>query len=197
MPSLKREEYNAAYFGDDPAGMHPAGYTKYDRGPHPDGGDEFSKLADFIHSKFNVEGKLVKELGCAVGYLVSDLRRLGAFASGLDWSKHCIEVRPDASAVGHIHNEDARDYLALGSDESPFVDLIVSRYFLETFEKHEIPRLARLMNKKAGKQIHVFSPEPNAQWYLDYSLDWWAAQGFSAGTILVRRIDPLELVEVV
>jgi len=185
MPSLKREEYNAAYFGDCPAGgNHPAGYSQYDRGTRSDGSDQFSKLADFIHSRFDLNNKLVAELGCACGYLVADLRRLGAFASGIDWSKHCIEVRPDVSAVGHIHEEDARDYLAREGDESPFVDLLVSRFFLETFDSQDIPRLARRMNRKAKKQIHIFSLNPNPEWYLNYSLDWWAAQGFSPGTIL-------------
>jgi SAM-dependent methyltransferase len=197
MEPLKRQEYAAAYYGDDPAGSHPAGYAPaYGRVVCPEGGEDYAALAAHLHQTVNVRGKLTLELGCAMGYLVADLRGLGAHAVGIDWSAYAIHHRPDPGAVGHLHVENVWDYLDPAL--SPRYDLLVSRCFLECFRKSDIPPLVRLMNRTAGQQVHVLSSEPNDQWYLNRTLNWWATQGFTPGTVLAiwRGHRVLESVEV-
>jgi SAM-dependent methyltransferase len=184
MEPLKRHEYAAAYYGDDPAGSHPAGYSPaYGRVVCPEGGEDFATLAAHLHQTVDVRGKLVLELGCAMGYLVADLRGLGANAIGIDWSPYAIHTRPDPGAVGHLHVENVWDYLDPAL--SPHYDLLVSRCFLECFRSSDIPPLVRLMNRAADRQIHTLTRHPNPQWYLNHRLDWWASQGFAPGTRLL------------
>jgi len=184
MEPLTRNEYNAAYYGDDPAGHHPAGYSPaYGRVVSPSGGEDFASLAGLIHQTVEVRNKLTLELGCAMGYLVADLRRLGANVVGIDWSPYAIHHRPDPEAVGHLHVENVWDYLQPAL--SPHYDLLVSRFSLECFRTTDIPALVRLMNRTATQQLHVLSFRPNDQWYLNRTLDWWANQGFAPGTRLM------------
>jgi SAM-dependent methyltransferase len=203
MPVLRPEEYDQSYFdGNLATYAHNAGYSLYQRWPRHDlgsaakplssRGEFFLDLAARFKTRHALVGKKVLELGCAKGFVVEDLRSLGVDAWGLDVSQYAIDCAAPA-VKPYLYVGDARTYL-VNFKRNQF-DLLFSRDFLNCITDADLPGLIIQMNRISRCQFHLIDTEPVPEYYNVHPLDWWAAQPFDTGTLLISLKGEQEVVK--
>lgn len=161
MKSLPDNFYDEEYF-DGGKGYHTYSYN-----------GTFERMAEDIVRLFKPKSAL--EIGCAKGYLVRDLRRLGVSAYGLDVSEYALSCAPEEVADYLFHH----DITKPTEMTFPKVDLI---YSIDTFEhlpEDSLP-IVRSFMLKFGDQFYVKVGTLNTpDWEHDeshitmHSLAWW------------------------
>ncbi len=123
------------------------------------------------------------EIGCAKGFLVKDLRDLGADAYGLDVSQYAVDnIEPGMAP--YITQGDARS--ALASYNRNQFDFVISLRFLECIAEPDLPDLISEMARISRHQYHVIDTRPPSAFYVVHDLDWWAAL-FPKFTTLIQN----------
>jgi ubiquinone/menaquinone biosynthesis C-methylase UbiE len=188
---LDPSEYDASYFdgGSQPL-QHRAGYAKYKRWNRLEGlgstGEYWKDRANKFLTERNLSGSKLLEIGCAKGFLVKDLRDLGADAWGLDVSSYAVgECEPEVAP--YLMVGDARSYLSTFSNRE--FDVTFSLRFLECIDVSEIQALIDEMNRITSRfQIHEIDEQPNPEFYVVKSLTEWKDDfTWKRGTFLSSR----------
>jgi len=193
MPVLQPSEYDISYFdGNKGSYSHNAGYTKYRRWRRKSAGivpfDEstgsfFGDIAKRFDIEAFIDGKDVLELGCAYGFLVEDMRALGANAYGLDVSQYAYD-QADPSIQPYLTVADARTYLTNYSRNQ--WDVIVSRWFLDCIDDNDLPDLIDEMNRISKNQAHVIGTLiPDTYYNVKDPQVWVDSFDWDRGTIIV------------
>ena len=105
--------------------------------------DRAKRIFDFYG---DLVGKKVLVLGCAYGYMITDLRSWGVDATGIDWSQYAYD-NAEAEAKPYITLADARSEINNYKNNS--IDLIVACEFLQCLEDTDIENFVTTANKKA------------------------------------------------
>jgi len=184
---LKPEEFGQSYFDGETARMrHNAGYSRYERWYRQDGSDSLGEYwtdyAAMLVRCFDLLGQKVLELGCAKGFVVEDLRKLGVDAFGCDVSQYAISKSPEPVRP-FLQCGDALDVLREQTTNS--YDCILSRGFLECLDPINVERLVVEMNRASRRQLHFVHTDVNPEFYTRQSLDEWAAHNWKTGTLLI------------
>lgn len=140
---LDPEFYDKEYFDGTGSKSNYTGYTHI---------KEFIQRARFIQKKFNPKTILV--LGCAKGYLVEDLRKLGIEAFGIDISRYAVKHSPKA----------IRKFLTVGDIRvfpySRKFDVVVSYDVLEHIPEEDIEKVIKNIYQVCKKySLHSFEFE--------------------------------------
>jgi len=198
---LKRDKYNAAYFGGTETALrHLAGYSDY-LARHKTWSSELDleldDLQEYIKSfiqTHNITGNpKVLELGGALGYYAEYAISQGIRWDVLDVSSWCQthKVIPDASFI----LGDAKTILSTLRKND--YDIIISFRFLECIDLVDVPDLITEMNRVAKqKQIHIIGTNENPGFYTNQPITFWQAQGFKTGTVLIDHSNISEQVVV-
>jgi ubiquinone/menaquinone biosynthesis C-methylase UbiE len=191
MPVLSPSEYDASYFdGKFQPLRHNAGYAKYERWKRQSGvnssGEFWKDKAIKIFEEYSLSGKKVLDIGCAKGFIVKDLRDLGADAYGLEISDYAVKgCEPEVAP--YLYLGDARKVLKKFKDEE--FDVVFSMRFLECID---IPDIQKLIDEMAritkSNQIHEIDEQPNPNFYIANPLTWWSTNfKWKKGTKLISR----------
>lgn len=140
---LDSEFYNKEYFDGTGSKSNYTGYTHI---------KEFIQRAHFIQKKFSPKTVLV--LGCAKGYLVEDLRKLGIEALGIDISSYAINHSPKV----------IRKFLTIGNIRNlPYsgkFDVIVSHDVLEHIPEEDVEKVIENIHRVCRQYtLHGFEFE--------------------------------------
>lgn len=191
MPVLDPSEYDVSYFdGKSVPLKHNAGYSKYKRWVRIDGegstGEFWKDKAAKLLTTHNLSNLKILEIGCAKGFVVQDLRELGADAWGLDVSSYAVG-ECDPVVAPYLMVGDARTYLTNFSNKQ--FDVTFSLRFLECVEESEVQALITNMDRITKRfQVHVIDEQPNPLYYVAQPLAWWEANfAWKNGTILVSN----------
>lgn len=184
---LAAEEFDQSYFDGESARMrHNAGYNRYERWYRYEGqdsmGEFWNDFAKMLVGDFDLVGLDVLELGCAKGFVVEDLRRLGVNAFGCDVSRYAISKASEFIGT-FLQCGDALAVLKKLSTEK--YDFIISRGFLESIDPVVMPLLVSEMNRVAKRQAHFIHTHINPEFYIRQSLDDWARYRWKSGTVLI------------
>lgn len=148
------EYYDKDYFEGNPA-QHKSNYTVYGGYTATQMGRNYTSLAERVVRPFRTPpGSTVLEVGCAYGYLVQMLRRMGYDAYGMDISEFALsqadpEVRP------YLIRADVSDWIPHHPLTMERWHLITSMDVLEHAEsKEEAQRILYRLAEHCDHQVH-------------------------------------------
>lgn len=193
---LNPSEYDNAYFDPkttDTSGSTAnsvlAGYSDgYKRWFRVNGNDPESAnndFADYARRFFNEQilmGKNVLELGCAKGFVVEDLRALGANAVGIDVSAYAIGQASPAIQP-FLTVADARTHLATYARNQ--FDVVYSMRYFECVADADLPGLITQISRIGRLSVHWIGTQENAVYYNNKPLTEWLAMGWARRTRLI------------
>lgn len=185
MAVLDPNEYDQSYFdGRSVPLQHNAGFSSYKRWKR--NGSEFWKdIAIHLNNENVIAGKKVLELACAKGFVVQDLRDLGAEAYGMDASAYAIgEADPAVApylAVGDVHTD-------LSQYSNNEFDFVFSIRLFECVADADIAPLIAQCKRIARKQAHIITvgDHLNMNYYNYKTLPEWLDYGWPKNTILAE-----------
>jgi len=167
-------EFDEAYF----TGTHPAGYS---------GGYDKQKLArDFdCYTHFKEDAEFIKnlgidsylEIGCACGYLMEELLKLGVKVKGWDISKFIVEkASPEIRPFIEIKSIDE-----IGSLPNKSFDLVHVSSVLGYVREEKLDYYLSEINRIAKKYVIVYAGTPaeddmseeNSIRLINQPDDWW------------------------
>lgn len=186
MPVLEPQDYDISYFdGKKARYSHNAGYGNYERqyiSNSPNSLGEFWKdYAKNLAENYHLRGKKVLDIGCAKGFIVKDLRDMGADAYGLDVSSYAIG-QCEAEVAPYLTIGDARTYLKNYKKDE--FDVVFSLRFMECIPEEDIPGLIAQMNRISLFQFHVIDEEVKPRFYLNKPIEEWIKYDWNIGTAL-------------
>lgn len=190
MAVLEPNEYDISYFdGRKAVYSHNAGYNEYRRWyrrsndyvpTEQSTGEFFRDFAKMLFDKFSLSGKKVLDVGCAYGFVVEDLRSMGADAYGIDVSDY---AKQQSKVQDYITVADARTYLKNYKNKE--FDFLFSRWFLECLDPNDVPDVVTEMNRISKSQFHMNRTDVNTTFYSGKTADEWSSYNWSKGTVLV------------
>lgn len=192
---LDKKEYDISYFdGKKSKYMHNAGYSFYER---QGANDYWEKQAKYITDKFQLSGKKLLELGCAKGFTVQELRKLGVDAYGIDFSEYALDNCPD-DVKNFLILDDVRTCLSKYSDKE--FDFVFSARLIECMPEEDLPLLIKETNRISINQIHITEEHTDSRtriynYYLNKTLDEWLKLDWSVGTILINLRNNKEFIK--
>lgn len=163
---LKRDEYDAPYFGADESDLkRKSGYSNYLE-------LQINWVAEKRWKDFIVKHNLkstdkILELGGAVGHFAKVARKQGLKVVCVDWSQWCL----DNKMISNLIQEDALTYLQSQPDDS--FDVVVSFAMLDCIPIDQLSLLYQEIKRVAPKQIHQIYQGRNPRYYNVHDLAYW------------------------
>lgn len=182
--------FDKEYFEGDLIGRTlPWGYSYYERWYRYDGvsskGEYWKDKAQYLYQRLELLDKTVLDIGCAKGFLVSDLRDQNVNIWGIDISEYAIS-QVEIGVKKYIACLDALSYLE--EIDKQRIDVIVSLRFLSCLQDKEyIKRLIYHMNRVSKQQYHVIDETLSDKFYIQQSTEKWLQYDWKKGTILVSH----------
>lgn len=153
------------------------GYSSYQNFPH------FAQRAQWISQ--NLSGSIL-EIGCAHGYLMTELKALGVIIQGVDRSSY-VESQKESGVAGNITIADIKD-MVLTKDQ---YDWIISWNVLDCLSDDvSAQETANVLNGGSINQLHIISMSGDhfiAQGYFIRDYNYWRA--LLPDAVLIRYED--------
>ncbi len=149
-------------------------------------GRQFEIRAETIRDRFHPISVL--DVGCARGFLVGHLRKMGIDAHGVDISEWATGSVPPQSLGKFLKTVDVTKGLPYKNGE---FDLVMSQDFLEHIDEKEVPKLINEMLRVGKRQFHIITT-PEYTMYGDEthvcmrSLEWWQQKFPKSDNIVIE-----------
>lgn len=154
-------------------------------------GKQFEMRAESIRDCF--QPKSVLDVGCARGFIVNHLRKMGIDAQGVDISEWATGSVPPDGLGQHLKTADVTKGLPFKDGE---FDLVTSMDFLEHIEEKDVPGLVKEMLRVGRRQFHVVTT-PEYTMYGDEThvcmkpLEWWIEQFKGSPDVVIETVRPV------
>lgn len=154
-------------------------------------GKQFELRAEAIRDRF--QPKSVLDVGCARGFLVGHLRKMGVDAKGVDISEWAVGSVPPDGLGAHLKCADVTKGLPYADGE---FDLVTSMDFLEHIEEKDVTFLIAEMLRVGRRQFHVITTLDYTMWGDEThvcmrTLDWWKEMFPPSPDIVIEDIRPV------
>ena len=192
MPAiLKKNDYGPVYFGDPDSRLKDkAGYTSYERWYNNES-DNFTQCAKYLTERFNLVGKKVLDVGCAKGFLVNSLRKLGVDAFGIDWSTYIL-LHAEEGALAYLQYKEVPYDLNTFDDDT--FDYLFSFRFLSCIPDELLQNTILEFNRISKNQFHEIDVKALEKYYNIKSIDDWQRYTWKNGTILKTNESSKEII---